>query len=362
MLAPLSNAVSLEQLNFPKQKNSGSNPASCPPSPTSSIASAFGQMQLACDAVCLTWLSVPIHHQKVQSCLIKNCGAHREKLLFQISDNNNCFKLLKNEKDSSFANEIKMSLQPSETKKLSVVLFPLSPQTQAFGRITITRFGQDHNSSTDSSGLPTKRVLPLYGFCGECDIKFLGLNRDVEDRLWIYPDSETFESAFTTENSGDSTGFMIIVPEQFSVDYIKPNEYILAPNESTVVNFAVNLSACRIENLLEKQKNKDIVQVAKLTLYFGNESTRRRIKRILMKCKKKGVKLSLELEQKLALLAGFSPKCSLSVDQLYDPIESVHLLLDDIHVEQVGVLMKRSDLESALLDTSPVFNDLNATV
>lgn len=58
--------------------------------------------------------------------------------------------------------------------------------------------------------------IPLYGIGGKMKITYSGVFRDNNNRLWITPDSDTFEAKFTVENSGDSVAFLKIVSGSIS--------------------------------------------------------------------------------------------------------------------------------------------------
>lgn len=59
----------------------------------------------------------------------------------------------------------------------------------------------------------------MYGIGGRVKIAFTGIFRDNENRSWITPDSDTFETKFTVENSGDSVAFVkFISGKKYSVN------------------------------------------------------------------------------------------------------------------------------------------------
>jgi hypothetical protein len=54
---------------------------------------AGGQLELESTCSSLIWGSVPSNSKSVQTFILRNRGAHKEKLLLNIEDNKNCFKV-----------------------------------------------------------------------------------------------------------------------------------------------------------------------------------------------------------------------------------------------------------------------------
>lgn len=64
-------------------------------------------------------------------------------------------------------------------------------------------------------------------------------------------------------------------------DSLVPDEIILLPAESAEVNFALHLNKDRLDLLHKQNPQKEIFLVNKLTVFWGCESTRLRLKKFV---------------------------------------------------------------------------------
>uniref|UniRef100_A0A1B6DKN0 Abnormal spindle-like microcephaly-associated protein ASH domain-containing protein n=1 Tax=Clastoptera arizonana TaxID=38151 RepID=A0A1B6DKN0_9HEMI len=333
----------------------GSTPASSrapsPMSPTSSVASADGNMQLECTHKTLVWASYPLHSKTQKTCMLRNRSVHKEKLL--ISSSNSCFKLLKDQK--KLEDQIQLSLQPMENTTLTVVMMP----TQA-GACTSLLSIQRINSSLE------KKLIPLFGYGGKAKLIPEGVSRDPDQRMWLYLDDNTLTTSFVLKNVGDAPAFIKITQGIQSTGIsISPPECLIQPGTDVKIEISLITTNDRLEYLLS-QPGDSAVSVTKLILTLGDESTRHRLNRLHRKLMSSENNMDMDnvWKARLAVLNGlFSDQDMEEVRALRDPLSSLDTLwLEGIHEWNIGVLVERRALETMRLDHSIEYLDLGNTM
>ncbi|XP_025411183.1 uncharacterized protein LOC112684083 isoform X2 [Sipha flava] len=317
---------------------------------SSSSSSAGGQLELESTCSSLIWGSVPSNSKSVQTFILRNRGAHKEKLLLNIEDNKNCFKLISSGENQ--VSEMKLLLEPMESQKLSVALISTLNEGQAYGHIILQR----QNSSE-------KRVISLYGYCGHSVITINGIFEDNLGNMWIYPNPQLMSAQFSVTNSGNTTAFFKVCQENSSEDIIQPDEFLLKKGETTIINVTIVMSPERLEMLIEKDSNLKVININKLSLIYGDEVSRERISRLWKKIKHEK-KIVYPVQQRLDEISNlFGGSSFIKVDHLADSVKSLSKLWKmGISENSIVVLMEKSNLESLLCDTTTVFSELETTV
>ncbi|XP_050531847.1 uncharacterized protein LOC126900284 isoform X2 [Daktulosphaira vitifoliae] len=333
------------------QSNTLSSRPMSPWSTTSSSA-AIGQLELESTSSNLVWGSVTPNTKSVQTFTLRNRGTHKEKLRLFIKDNKNCFKFINTGENQ--VSEMKLLLEPMESQKVSVVLISTSNEGEAYGQIVLQR----------QCNVNDKKVISLYGYCGYSDIIIQGVFEDNIGHMWLYPNAQLMSAKFTVINSGNTTAFVKIIPENSTEDIIQPNEFILKKSQKIIVNISVNMTPERLEILLDQDNNSKFLNINNLSLIYGDEVTRVRVSRIWQAIKKGNQIPVYPSKQRLNDVSSmFNNVYFVDVNHVADSEKALFKLWKTgINEINIGVLMEKNNLESLLCETTTVFNDLETTV
>ncbi|XP_075234499.1 centrosome assembly protein spindle defective 2 isoform X2 [Lycorma delicatula] len=360
------------------QKQSSDNSSSSGSSTTTPIASRssspssscsrsssvnLGPLDLACTCSALVWSSCPLlqgNNVNKKSCVLRNKQNQREKLLLTISDPLSCYKIV--EEKGTCVSEMRMNLEAMESRQITINFNP-TQVGPCKASLIITRAQQK------SASLPTpfqKKVLHLYGYGGKAVLNIKGVFRDPDLRMWTYLDSDTLQSTFTLENNGDGTAFVKLGQEIAATGVtIKPQECLIAAHKSVYVELTFSPTVGRADHLLAEHNNVgDMLNVTRITITHGDEATRLRLKRLYSRLISEKQQADNLLMERLATLSNLFPGTSIcEVAVLKDKLESMKTLwLEGIRENTLGVILERSALENAQLDSTAQFIDLATTI
>ncbi|KAL1452070.1 hypothetical protein WDU94_006385, partial [Cyamophila willieti] len=252
------------------------------PSPSLSVASADGSpLEIDSSRSCIAWTAIAGNQladsERTVTFKLRNRNSHREKLRLALLNKNDCYKLLK-EKDP--VTEMKISMSPMEYREVGVTFVPSSVVGPMCNAIIITRV----NASDVVDGEIPKRVIPLYGFSGRSKVDISGVQKDINQRMIISLTSSSVETLFNINNSGQAPAFALLRSSNCRLLHIdSPTELLLPPNSSqpSIVELrlgSADFGSAEIDSL-RGGSGSDVVEIARVTIVYGEESARERLKR-----------------------------------------------------------------------------------
>ncbi|XP_066588067.1 uncharacterized protein spd-2 isoform X2 [Prorops nasuta] len=232
----------------------------------------------------LVWNSVKAGKFDIKEFTIRNTSNNKIKIQAYISDNNKSFKFLKELQTAS--SHIILVLQRMESRTLSVVFNPHHTGAAA-GKIVFRHYEPKTENLTGSR--PSKAIF-LYGYGGSGKIEISEIFKDVSGKMWLslgtLNPGGTLTARIRVKNVGDLCSYAkvellpkAVYPAMMSSWNVEPMELLLRPQETQYIS--VNFQPKKED--VTRLQHTDVSHVGTLTLTYGDEPTRWRIRRLYKK-------------------------------------------------------------------------------
>ncbi|XP_023289269.1 uncharacterized protein LOC105701104 isoform X1 [Orussus abietinus] len=236
----------------------------------------------------LVWSSVKIGKPDTKEITIRNTSTYKVKIHASIASKDKNFKFLKERQ--TFGSSMILSLQGLESRTLSIVFVPNSTGAAA-GKIIFSHY--EHKKAKEESKVT--KVIYLYGYGGTANIEITETFKDMGGQMWLslgnLNSGGSLEARIKLKNTGNLKAYAkvaltpkAIYPSVVSSWHVDPVERILDPGETYRINLQFHP---RGEDLAQLRRTS-ISRVGTLTITYGDEPTRLRIRRLYNKLKRTG--------------------------------------------------------------------------
>ncbi|KAF7994122.1 hypothetical protein HCN44_011391 [Aphidius gifuensis] len=235
----------------------------------------------------LSWISIKIGKYEIKEFTIRNTSQNRIKLQATITDNDKCFKFLKDRESST---SITFSLLKMESKTLTIKFSPNNIGACA-GKITFRHYEQKNNDvlQIKEQIVRPSRLINLYGYGGYAKVTISQALKLMGDQMWLslgkLNNNGKLKTRIKLENSGDLSAYVkinlspkAVYPGMETSWMVQPTELILASKQSQWIT--IDFYPKNDDLLLLKG---DVSDMGILTITHGDEPTRWRIRRLYKK-------------------------------------------------------------------------------
>ncbi|XP_051156688.1 uncharacterized protein LOC127278761 isoform X2 [Leptopilina boulardi] len=232
----------------------------------------------------LTWTSIRVGKSDSKEFTIRNSSNNKIKLIASITSKDKSFKFIRDRQTT--ANSLALTLQPAESKTITVVFSPHSAGA-ATGRV----FFQHYAHAKDNLESRPHKTISLFGYGGSTKLEISKAFKDTGGLMWLSlgkMSGGSLDAKIKLENLGDLACYvkLKLIPKavypSMAVSWsVEPSKLLLNPKEEQWVSLVFRP---RKEDLRLLDKNT-VSHVGTLKLTHGDEPTRLRIRRLFYKMK-----------------------------------------------------------------------------
>ncbi|XP_067006706.2 uncharacterized protein spd-2 [Anabrus simplex] len=291
----------------------------------------------------LVWGSVPVGKSVTESCSLRNELNTPIKLLMTVYDPTNSYKLL-NELGEAVVQR-KITLHSLECSTFTVVFSP-SKCGAAFGKIKLCEI---------SSRMTTNRLaIPLCGYGGSIKFSIRDVVRDKTGHMCLNLGQveRSLQTHFKIINKGNLGAFALIMhisrgigPLLQPVVNIEPSEVVVGAGCSVLVEVRYHLHPEDVKFLMKDER--EVIEVGMLSILYGDEATRHRLRRIREKRSKEDTDIP-NLEK---ICAPFPGEPVIDVGALNDPETSLQFLYRTFQQQEIALTVEKLADKSFAMQT-----------
>ncbi|XP_030766819.1 uncharacterized protein LOC115890661 [Sitophilus oryzae] len=276
-----------------------------PPSRSSSSLTSLpnGKLPIESTKSELVWGSVKVDRCVTKEFLIRNKTPKTLRLQCSLSSYE--FKIRKdNRSDSDFLSACKFVLHGHESRPLIVSYIP----TKVGAALDELSF-----SPLDSNLSQTKKqCVKLWGYGGYSNVEYQNAVRDNTGKYWLslgrLDNKVIMEQGFVIKNTGNLPSFAYLkqIPKSFITPTnltMEPELFVLLPNEEKTIKVSYTPSAKDGRVLKQSLNAVPVVDISKIEIVTGPESSRARLRRLVRKAEERG----LEVDALCTVLKGRFP-------------------------------------------------------